>query len=130
MLMCGCGGGGFVRACARNPRALCAIRTASLVLVLITLLTLLISLFPTLLTQAPINAYVWVWGGCVRSRAIRTLSARACALSALAMRHQDSQSLPSHHYCFDLVIFSFPHFSTRARIARARTPRTHTLTPT
>jgi hypothetical protein len=48
------GVGGCVRACARNPRAIRAryepCRTASLFLVIITILTLLISLFPTLLT--------------------------------------------------------------------------------
>jgi hypothetical protein len=72
MLMCGFKRG--VRACvrvqfARYLRALCAIRTASLFLVIITVLTLLISFFPTLLTQAPLNAYVWVWGvrACVRA---------------------------------------------------------------
>jgi hypothetical protein len=44
-------------------------------------------------------------GGCVRAQ-----SARACVLSARAMRHQDSQSLSSHHHCFELVNFTFPHF--------------------
>jgi hypothetical protein len=84
MLICGCRGEGG-RACVRvqsahYPRALCAIRTASLFLVIITVLTLLISLLPTLLTQAPLNAYVWVRKGvraCVRAQSARYLRARA-----------------------------------------------------
>jgi hypothetical protein len=74
-----------VRACvrtqsARYPRALCAFKTDSLFLVIITVLSLLISLFPTLLTQAPLNAYVWVWGGvhaCVRAQSARYTHTRA-----------------------------------------------------
>jgi hypothetical protein len=62
---------------------------------IMTVLTLSISLFPSLLTQARANAYVWVWGSAsVRARAIRALSARAGAIRALCSM-QKSQSLPS-----------------------------------
>jgi hypothetical protein len=91
MLMCGCEG---VRACvraqsARYPRALAlsarAMRHAEQLVssfFIMTVLTLSISLFPKLLTQARAND-AWVWGSAsVHARAILALSARA-------MRHAE-----------------------------------------
>jgi hypothetical protein len=77
-----------------------------------TVLTLSISLFPSLLTQAHANAYVWVWGSAsVRARAIRALSERAGAIRARSTPCKKASLFLLHHDCFDPVHFIFPKFT-------------------
>jgi hypothetical protein len=76
---------------------------------IMTVLTLSISIFPKLLTQARANAYVWVWeGASIRARAIRALSARACAIRAVYAPCRTASLFILHHDCFDPVYFNFP----------------------
>jgi hypothetical protein len=121
MLMCGCRG---MRACvreqsARYQRALgLTARTMRHAeepvssYFTMTVLTLSISLFLSLLTQARANAYVWVRGSArVHARKIRALLARAKAIRARYAPCRRASLFLLHHDCIDPVHFFFPKFT-------------------
>jgi hypothetical protein len=69
------------------------------------------TVFPSLLTQAPLTAYVWVgvWvRACVRAR---PFARYPCAIRARYALCRTASLFLAHHHCFDVVNFTFPKFT-------------------
>jgi hypothetical protein len=80
-----------------------------------TVLTMSIFLFQSLLTMARANAHVWIWvSASVRARAIRALSVRAGANRARYAPCRKASLFLHHHDCFEPISL-FLSLLTQAR---------------